>query len=524
MLKTIIVLPNGTEVDTDISQSSTIKTVSIKESVNDQQELSLGSAVSNMLDATLFTPGGALQIAAGDELTVYKVDESGTRHRIGMFITEKPTRPTANTMKITAYDRVSRLDKDMSQWLASLPQWPYKLLDLAKLVCSACGLELVNSAIPNGDYEVQAFSASGISGRKLMQWVGQIAGRFCRATPEGKLELAWYTPSGITIRPTGERFYYQNTLRYEDYETAKIEKVQLHLTEDDIGAVWPDGEGEKNTYTITGNYLLTTQTTEALTPLAQTLFDQLKNVTYTPCSIAIPACLDIRAGHTVQITDLNGKTITAYVMTKTQKGQRDTLECTGSYKRNSSAAFNNQSYQALNGKILEIRQKVEGVFITARNLETDAQVIREDITELTLEADRLRTTVTDTQEAVGGMGENLAKTTKKISAMEQTSEKMSLQLQQISENGTTKVTTTTGFTFNEDGMDVDKSDSTTKTTVTPDGMKVYRKSGVDTEVLAATSEGVDATNLHAKTYLTIGGRSRFENYGTDRTGCYWIGG
>lgn len=43
-------------------------------------------------------------------------------------------------------------------------------------------------------------------------------------------------------------------------------------------------------------------------------------------------------------------------------------------------------------------------------------------------------------------------------------------------------------------------------------------------MLSATGNGVNATNLHAKTYLIIGGRSRFENYGTNRTGCFWIGG
>jgi hypothetical protein len=55
-------------------------------------------------------------------------------------------------------------------------------------------------------------------------------------------------------------------------------------------------------------------------------------------------------------------------------------------------------------------------------------------------------------------------------------------------------------------------------------MKVYQKSyGSTVEMLAATSAGVDATNLHAKTYLIVGGRSRFENYGASRTGCFWIG-
>lgn len=43
-------------------------------------------------------------------------------------------------------------------------------------------------------------------------------------------------------------------------------------------------------------------------------------------------------------------------------------------------------------------------------------------------------------------------------------------------------------------------------------------------MLTANKDGVDAKNLRATTYLIIGNRSRFENYGDDRTGCFWIGG
>jgi hypothetical protein len=56
------------------------------------------------------------------------------------------------------------------------------------------------------------------------------------------------------------------------------------------------------------------------------------------------------------------------------------------------------------------------------------------------------------------------------------------------------------------------------------GMYVTRSGD---EILTANHEGVNAVNLHASTYLIIGadnGRSRFEDYGTNRTGCFWIGG
>lgn len=161
---------------------------------------------------------------------------------------------------------------------------------------------------------------------------------------------------------------------------------------------------------------------------------------------------------------------------------------------------------------------------TANTIENETQVIRENVANLTVEAVGIRTELSDTQKVVDGISGDLLQANSKITSLEQTSEQVQINVQNINENGVDKVTTTTGFTFNESGMEVDKSDSPTKTTVTPDGMKVYRKAGGDSEVLTATSEGVDATNLHAKTYLIIGGRTRFEKYGNDRVGCYWIGG
>ena len=45
-------------------------------------------------------------------------------------------------------------------------------------------------------------------------------------------------------------------------------------------------------------------------------------------------------------------------------------------------------------------------------------------------------------------------------------------------------------------------------------------------VLTANNQGVDAKNLHATTYLIIGGNSRMESVtedGTKRTAVFWIG-
>lgn len=99
-------------------------------------------------------------------------------------------------------------------------------------------------------------------------------------------------------------------------------------------------------------------------------------------------------------------------------------------------------------------------------------------------------------------------------------EDVSLQIQTAMENGTDRVVTKTGFTFNENGLHVEKSGSEMRTQITENGMTVYQNNEA---VLTANNQGVDAKNLHATTYLIVGGRSRFENYGSDRTGCFWIG-
>ena len=90
--------------------------------------------------------------------------------------------------------------------------------------------------------------------------------------------------------------------------------------------------------------------------------------------------------------------------------------------------------------------------------------------------------------------------------------------------GVDRVKTKTGYVFDSDGMNISKSGEEMSNTLDHKGMYV-KKSGEN--ILVADKDGVEATDLHAKTYLIIGsgeGRSRIEDYGIDRTGLFWIGG
>lgn len=564
MLRTLIVLPDGTELFSGVGEANTIQSVTVTECVNGAQELTLGSCCANMVEAKILTPNGALSIAAGDELTVYRVADDGTRYKVGLFTTEKPARPTANSMSITAYDRVSWLDKDLTQWLARLDAWPYSLYDLASMVCAECGLILKNEEIPNGGYYVQKFSADGITGRQLIQWIGEIAGRFCRATADGDIEFAWYTPATIgigypntngtevaydngalsikaedalvvddeeglsitsaylqvsddgngnviiTVSDALERQYYsQNGLSFEDYVTAPIEKVQLRQNEEDVGAVYPDIAEEVNTYIISNNYLLTANTEADLKSVAQTLYEHLRGVSYTPCKVSIPTNLLIHAGNTVQITDRNGKSITAYVMTRTQAGQKDTLECTGSARRDSSSAVNNQSFKALTGKVLNLTTTVDGLKV--ENKDTSGKVA-----SIAATVDSIDTRVGNQQSQIDGVNES-------ISQIRQTAIEISATVKSVQDEGVKKVSTEFGLTIDESAVKIQRSDSEMTNCLNEDGMYVKYQEGKSNEkiMLKADKDGVIATDVSVRNYLSVGKYARFEDYDQDRTACFW---
>lgn len=88
-------------------------------------------------------------------------------------------------------------------------------------------------------------------------------------------------------------------------------------------------------------------------------------------------------------------------------------------------------------------------------------------------------------------------------------------------DGIDAIETSTGYTFNKDGLNIHKDGEEMHNTLDNTGMYV-RRSGTD--VLTANNDGVNAINLTARQFLIVGGNSRFEDYPGNRTACFYIGG
>lgn len=390
MPKHMLVLPDGTEISSG-GQGTALGSVKLTQSVNPENELTPGGVCAAMLETSLLLGADPPALRAGDAVKLY---EDGTL--LGCFLLEKPTRAGANVLRLTAYDRVSLLDRELAAWLSGLNGWPYTLTRFASMVCGACGLTLTGE-VPGGDYKVQKFTADSVTGRQLMTWVAQAAGRFCRATPAGALELAWYRERALEIGPAGQAFYYQGSLSYEEYQVPAVARVRVQLTQDDVGVTWPVAEGEANTLNVTGNYLLTTDAASALTPVAKQIFTAVKDLTYTPCKLTVPSGLGVQAGDILTVTDGNGARFSILVMTWTHEGGRDTLESTGSRDRAGSEALNNTGYRALSGKMFEVKKSIEGLSARARALESTGQAQQERVSALELTAKSLTASVSSVE-------------------------------------------------------------------------------------------------------------------------------
>lgn len=542
MEKTIIVLPDGRQISSGVPGQMAVQSCTVTQCVNAGTELTLGSVCAAMAEIRLILPAGGLPIAAGDELTVYK----GSR-KIGIFIAEKPKKTGSYTASVTAYDRVTRLDKDLTAWLDSLSAWPYTLLELAANVCQVCGLQLENMEIPNGSFPVEKFSVQGVTGRKLLQWIAESSGCFCRATAEGALEFAWYTPAGslggsgdyrfadgvLTVQDTAvavteteeglivtaphwqvaadalqlaaAQYCFGGSLTYEDYAVAPIEKVQIRQSGEDVGVIYPNDPNAGNTYQITGNPLLAAAHKEQLENLAQRLYERLQAVTYTPCRVSVPLDADISAGQILSVTDKTGKRFSMYVMTKKQTGQKVTLECTGSHRRDSVSAVNEQSYAALSGKVLNLRTDIDG--IRAENkaadgrmaaLELSVEGFSAQVEQQTADADTLRGS---------------------LSQVQQTANALQITVQTMQEQGVSRVQTQMGYTFDDMGLHIARQGQQMENLLDNTGMYVTRGGQA---ILQANSDGVSAADVTVRNYLLVG-NCRLESYENNRTACFFVG-
>lgn len=237
----------------------------------------------------------------------------------------------------------------------------------------------------------------------------------------------------------------------------------------------------------------------------------------------------LEIGDKIALETKDNNIVTSYLL-------NDTINYDGSLKENTQWRFETDETETSSNPTTigdKIKQTFAIVDKTNKRIEivaSNQENLNQQFAQIKVQTDSITQTVNDTSTKVQEIQDENANI---VSYVEQVDQKASSQItpsdvsimieKEITKVGQPQgVTTITGFVFDQDGLNISKTGSDISTKITEDGMRV--KLGSD-DVLIANNYGVDALNLHATTYLTIGLNSRFEDYqdGT-RTGCFWIGG
>jgi hypothetical protein len=206
----------------------------------------------------------------------------------------------------------------------------------------------------------------------------------------------------------------------------------------------------------------------------------------------------------------------------------DVLEYDGTLKQKTKWSYTEEKGEASNPTNLGEALKQTFARVDKANkqitmLTSEATATEDRLAQVEINTGEVITSVEElkkaTDESIKGLNENIAEVSNKAS-LAVSSSQVDIKIEEALNNGVEKVTTSTGYSFDETGLKISKTNSEITTQITEDGMQVFKNNEA---VLTANNRGVNAKDLHATTYLIIGNNSRFEDF-NDETCCFWIGG
>lgn len=206
----------------------------------------------------------------------------------------------------------------------------------------------------------------------------------------------------------------------------------------------------------------------------------------------------------------------------------DTIEYNGGLTQTTSWEYeggtDNEELEASNPSSLgealtQTFAKVDKANKEIQLLTSSVENNQEQIAQLKLTTEGIAASVSNTQQSIDEITGDITSIQSSVEA-KLSADQVNIVVNEAIKN-VDSVSTSTGFKFDKNGLNITKTDSDISTLIDEDGMDISKG---DEKVLTADNMGVNAINLTARQYLIIGGYSRFENFGENRTGCFWIGG
>lgn len=306
--------------------------------------------------------------------------------------TVKTVVKSGHKLEVTAYDNMSKFDIIVDEWLSTLT-YPLSVSELLSRLCNHCGVQLGNDSLANSNYSIEEnFGASGITGRQVLAFIAEMTAAFAfiqRGDGRGRLSLRQLSNSNVQL----DRSMYR-TAKIAEYAVLPVDKVQIRVSENDVGAVYGTGD---NAYIVENNPLLYTSSADLLNPVAIGLYNQLSTVTYTPATVELFRDYGIDTG---QYYTING--VKSLVMSKTMKPGGVTLTCSGTAKRSQTVSGGSYELMMLRGRSNVLERTLEKTLSRITDAEGSITTLEQTSSSITARIEDAEGNISTLEQTVNG--------------------------------------------------------------------------------------------------------------------------
>ena len=480
-----------------------------------------GFGVCAKLNVKLIDPDRSIDVSTANTLEVVcGVDRDYIYPFPHFYVTEVNRNENTNEISVTAYDD---LIVATGMLVTELPlPLEYSLRTLCAICAQVLDIPLDDDSIAGEEFDLMIEGGANFNGdetvRQVLNYIAEATQTIYYINKDWKLTFKRLNKNGSGVTTIGKNKYFTLNSR----TNRRLDNI-AHVTDLGENVVASTGLTGSTQY-IRNNPFWSLQ--DNIGELLQAAIDRVGGLRINQFDLEWRGNYLLEIGDKFAMVTKDDDTVHSFLL-------NDTLLFDGAFSQHTEWSYANNDVETaenpanLGTALNQTFAKVDKVNRQIQMVVSESQLNTQTIAQLQLNASNINANVSKITEQVKTTEESL---TNEIETLRQeVSAKVSAEdvkitiEEELKLNEVTQVKTTTGFTFNQDGLLIDKSGTEMTTQITEDGMTVYRSGEA---VLVANNEGVIAEDLHATTYLNIGKYSRFEDYEENfdyRTGCFWMG-
>jgi hypothetical protein len=474
-----------------------------------------GFGISQKVVVKVIDKSNSLVFNKGDLLRIaFSVDTGDFERVCPVFFVKEATRDEKTSVyTVTAYDALDDATAHVFDEIGMIP--PYTIKNVAEACVGLLGLfdVIADDDAFNTLYENGANFGGQESIRTVLNAIAEATQTIYFVNNFNELVFKRLSNSDSPIVEIPKRDYFELTTALP----ATISNI-VSVTElgDNVGTV--DGVVQY----VRDNPFWTNRTD--LGTLLTAANNRIAGLTIVPYNIKWRGNFLTEICDKITLIDKYGNPVDTFILD-------DSISYTGGLSQTCSWEYNPDNNRSTAANPITLGDKLNQTFAKVDKVNNKIDLVAsestnnsEAISALQVSTSDITASVTSIESnvnaSIDGFNEDISSLRKEVQT-KITDEDLTIAIRSELANGVNSVITETGYTFDGNGLHIAKEGEEMQNSLDNTGMYVKRGSE---DILTANNDGVKALNVVVKTWLVIGKNSRFEDYGSDRTGCFWIGG